>query len=485
MHMLTVLSLSTGDINLLTAGALKTLKEAKRLVLRTERHPVVRWLSENEIAYESLDALYEQAETFDAFNQSAAQYLAEAAEESDVVYGVTDAAMDATVTTLAEILRDGGALQTMPGISHANRCLAMAKADMLDIRLSSAEKFLAADDIDPSVSCFLAELHSKPCAGACKIKLMQLLDDQTPISFFWGDEEGRLHREDIPLFELDRQAQYDHLTACLYVAAPLTQRKRFGVNDLCSVMTRLRSKSGCPWDQEQTHESLLPNLLEESYEYIEAVREADAPHMCEELGDVLLQVIFHATIARQTGEFDLNDVATGITAKLIERHPHVFSTVKADTPEEVLANWEQIKRKQRGLNSVADAMDNVSAGLSALLRASKVQHKAAKVGFDFPDAKAALEKVTEESGEVLACLNGQEALEEELGDLLFSVVNVCRLCGVNPDIALYTAVNKFISRFRGMENTLKSEGKSMEHLTLKEMDVYWVKEKHISNQVPS
>jgi tetrapyrrole methylase family protein/MazG family protein len=202
--------------------------------------------------------------------------------------------------------------------------------------------------------------------------------------------------------------------------------------------------------------------------------------MCEELGDVLLQVMFHAVIAAQCGEYDLHDVTTAITGKLIERHPHVFGSVQANTASEVLDNWEQIKRKQRGIDTVAGAMDNVPKGLSPAMRAAKVQHKAAKVGFDFPDVRAALEKIPEEYREVLECLLQNTDPEEELGDLLFSAVNVCRLSGINPDIALSAAVNKFIHRFRGLENAVKSDGKSIEDLTLNEMDVYWVKEKHIS-----
>ena len=480
MFTLTILSVSTGDTSLLTAGALDALKSAKRIILRTRRHPVSLWLSQSSIPYESLDDLYDRADTFDSFNESASRYITDAAEAGETVYAVADASMDSTVSTLLEQAWDPDTIRLLPGISHADRCIAMSKQDLQDVRLTSAETFLHADDLNPRISCFLAELHSRACAGACKIKLMKLLDDQTPIRFFTGGETGELRMDTMPLYALDRQERYDHMTACLYIAAPLETRRRFGMEDLHTVMRRLRARDGCPWDQEQTHESLLPNLLEESYEFIDAVRERDGGHMCEELGDVLLQVIFHAVIGGQCGEFDLYDVTTAVTGKLIERHPHVFGTVKADTASQVLENWENIKRRQRGIESVADAMDNVSTGLSAGMRAAKVQHKAAKVGFDFPDAGGALSKVLEEYHEILSCIRDGQDPEEELGDLLFSAVNACRLCGVNPDIALYASVNKFIRRFRGMENQAKSEGKSIGDLTLSEMDVYWLKEKHIS-----
>ena len=170
-------------------------------------------------------------------------------------------------------------------------------------------------------------------------------------------------------------------------------------------------------------------------------------------------------------------MTTAITGKMIERHPHIFGTVKADTSAQVLDNWDAIKRKQRGIRTVAQAMEDVSTGLSATMRAAKVQHKAAKVGFDFPDAASALSKVHEEASEVQECLDKNIDPEMELGDLFFSIVNVCRLCQKNPDIALSTSTNKFIDRFRRLENSVEKAGKSIEDLTLSEMDVYWEAEK--------
>ena len=281
----------------------------------------------------------------------------------------------------------------------------------------------------------------------------------------------------IPLFELDRQPNYDHLTACFVPPVAMESRSRFDMDDLVAVMTRLRAPDGCPWDKEQTHESLLTNLLEESYEFIGAVRDGDIDHMYDELGDVLLQVVFHAEIARQHGNFDITDVTTAITGKMIERHPHIFGTVRADTSAQVLDNWEAIKRSQRGIRSVAEAMEDVSRGLSPTMRADKIQHKAAKVGFDFPDAVSALQKVYEEADEVRKCLVRGEDPEMELGDLFFSAANVCRLCKRNPDIALSASTDKFINRFRNMEKSIQKAGKSIEHLTLSEMDVYWESEK--------
>jgi len=199
--------------------------------------------------------------------------------------------------------------------------------------------------------------------------------------------------------------------------------------------------------------------------------------MYDELGDVLLQVVFHAEIARQHGTFDIEDVTTAIVQKMVERHTHIFGAAKADTAAQVLSNWDAIKRSQRGITTHAQAMEDVSGGLSATMRADKVQRKAAKVKFDFPDALSALAKVYEEADEVRQCLTQGEDPEMELGDLLFAAVNVCRLLKKNPDIALFSSTDKFIDRFRKMENSIRKAGKSIEHLTLSEMDVYWEAEK--------
>lgn len=475
MNTITVLSVSTGDASLLTLGAVQAMESAGTLVLRTCRHPLVHWLDQRGIPFETLDPLYDQSEDFDAFNRAAAEKLVSLAHDRDVLYAVPDVTTDATVSVLRAF--PGVLLIVLPGVSHVDRCLALLDQPVPSgLRRYTAEVFRTAR-ISPEESLLLCELHSRECAGECKLRLSSLLPDEHPVTFFTGSESGGLLKTEIPLYELDRQPGYDHLTACYVPAAPLEKRKRFDMDDLVTVMKRLRSPNGCPWDKEQTHESLLTNLLEESYEFIGAVRDGDIDHMYDELGDVLLQVVFHAEIARQHGDFDITDVTTAISQKMIERHPHIFGNVKADTAEQVLDNWEAIKRSQRGLSSVSAAMRDVSTGLSPSMRAEKVQRKAAKIGFDFPDALSALAKVHEEAEEVRECLTQSQNPEEELGDLFFSAVNVCRLCKKNPDIALATSVDKFINRFERMEYLAKSAGKSIEDLTLSEMDVYWEAEK--------
>ncbi len=476
MKKITVIPLGTGQEEGLTLGALNALKAAKHLVLRTERHPLVPFLKKQGIAYTSLDSLYEECEDFDVFHRAVAVRLMEMSAEEEVAYGVSDPAMDQSVMALARLKPREQALEVLAGVSHADRCLAMLPLQSPSVRIFAAAEFIGAR-VSPNEPLLLCELHSRECAGDCKLQLLELLPADTQVTFFTGGAKGELSAATIPLCEMDRQGRYDHMAACYIPAVPMTARERYDMDDLVAVMKRLRGVGGCPWDREQTHETLLTNLLEECYEFIGAVREDDPDHMYDELGDVLLQVAFHAEIGRQHGDFDILDVTTAICRKMIERHTHIFGTAKADTAEQVLDNWEAIKRRQRGISSTAEAMRDVSTGLSALLRAWKVQHKAAKVGFDFASAEDALQKVEEEACEVRECLQDKINPEKELGDLFFAIVNVCRLCDKNPDIALFSATNHFISRFERMEKAIKNDGKCVKDLTLSEMDVYWESEK--------
>ena len=473
MHQLTIVTLGTGGEMFLTRGVERALREAQCVVLRTERHPMAAFLQAEGIAYESLDALYESCEDFDLFNHKAAQQVLAMCKEQPVCYAVSDASFDTTVAAIQKEKPSSAKVTVLPGVSHAERCLSMLENHADALRLYTAEAFLPAR-VSPQEDLLLLEVHSRECAGECKLKLLDLMPEETQITFITGSEQtGELKRKTIALYEMDRQKGYDHLAAVYVPSVPMLERTRFNMDDLMAVVAKLRAPDGCPWDREQTHESLLPDLLEESYEYIQAVRDNDVDHMYDELGDVLLQIALHTQIAIEHGDFTIDDVTSAICYKMIERHTHVFGQVKADTAEDVLNNWEAFKREQRGIQTHAQAMEEVSLGLSSLLRAYKVQKKARKVGFDFDGALDALAKVHEEADEIRENIENGEDPEMELGDLFFAAVNVCRLCKKDPDIALTASTNKFIKRFKNMENVIKTAGKSLEDLTLSEMDVYW------------
>lgn len=243
---------------------------------------------------------------------------------------------------------------------------------------------------------------------------------------------------------------------------------------LRAIMHRLRAPGGCPWDAEQTHESLVSNLVEETYETVDTIHRGDHDHLKEELGDLLLQVVFHSELAEEAGRYNLDDVARGISDKLVRRHPHVFAASGASNTDEVLRQWDEIKRAEKG-HEEKPYLHGVGKGLPALMRAAKLQKKASKVGFDWPDEAGVLGKVREETAELEAAIEAgdEAAAREELGDLMFSLVNLARFRGVDPEVLMTEANAKFERRFDLMEDALKSRGVALGDASLDEMEAAW------------
>lgn len=254
-----------------------------------------------------------------------------------------------------------------------------------------------------------------------------------------------------------------------------TFKEKYDVYDLVDVIRILRSEGGCPWDIEQTHESIKKNLIEETYETIEAINKKDATMLREELGDVLMQVIFHSQIETEKGVFDINDVADENCKKMIERHPHVFGKVNVESVDDVLTNWDAIKRKTKGQKSTSQAIDSVPRELPALMRADKIQSKAAKAGLDWDSADGALDKLTEEIAELKeAIANGdKDNINEELGDVLFSAVNVSRFVDIDAEESLTASTDKFVSRFKTVEKLAAERGIDMKSSSLEALDKLW------------
>ena len=247
-------------------------------------------------------------------------------------------------------------------------------------------------------------------------------------------------------------------------------KESYDLRDFVALVSYLRSPNGCPWDQVQTHESIRRNFLEETYEACEAIDAGDLVHMREELGDVLMQVLFHTDIEREAGHFDIDDVADAACKKLVYRHPHVFRRDDPDTPD-----WDTMKQRERAQTTTAEAMDSVARSLPALWRCDKIQAKAAKTGFEWPDVHAALDKVDEETRELCAAVasGDTEAIGDELGDLLFAAVKVARFAGIDPEQAAHAACEKFIRRFSTMETAAANDGTALEQCTLEQMLTLW------------
>lgn len=245
--------------------------------------------------------------------------------------------------------------------------------------------------------------------------------------------------------------------------------------ELAQVMDKLRSPDGCPWDREQDHVSLKPYLLEEAYEVLEAIELGDMHKLAEELGDLLLQIVFHAQVAKEQGNFDLTEPLRQIITKMKRRHPHVFGDVQVESSQQVLRNWEEIKAQERGGEEKGSLLDSVPRNMPALMQACKVQAKAARVGFDWDDITGAWAKVTEEKAELEGAIAGgdKRKISEELGDLLFAIVNVARFLEVEPESALLSTVMKFRRRFAYIEKQAQASGRELNSYSLQELDCWW------------
>ena len=265
-----------------------------------------------------------------------------------------------------------------------------------------------------------------------------------------------------------------------------TQKDHYGIEDLREIVRLLRSPGGCPWDKEQDHQSIRNDFLEEAYEAVEAIDLLDMDLMREELGDVLLQVVFHCTLAEEEKAFDFEAVCDEICKKLIVRHPHVFGDVKADDTATVLKNWDAIKKETKGQETYADTLNSVAKSLPALARAQKVGKRAARAGMDFDNTEAAFDCVRAERSELQAAIAAGDKgmMEEELGDLLFSCVNTARHLGIDAEEALTKATNKFISRFADTEQLVIADGKKMPEMSIEELDVYWENAKEQQRLAP-
>ncbi len=268
----------------------------------------------------------------------------------------------------------------------------------------------------------------------------------------------------------------------LLVAVDFEIKDKYNINDLIQLVKVLRAPNGCPWDREQTHESIKKNFIEETYEVIEAINKKDCESLKEELGDVLLQVALHSEMERENGTFDFDDVANDICQKLVIRHPHVFGELSASNEKEALQNWDEVKLKTKGIKKQSDSMIKVPREFPALMRAQKIQQKAAKAGFDWDDKNGAIEKLFEEINELQEALSkgNKFDIEDEFGDVLFSCVNVARFIDVDSEEALTGATDKFMNRFIEVEKLAQEQGVDMKNSSIEELDILWDKAKIIT-----
>lgn len=492
------------DLFIIQAGAelYPALKElflgAEARFVQTLEHPFIKRLGLPE-AVPSMDDLYLNSEDYDELNRAIAGRVIEAAEfMANGDYGdhiPCEGRRYAAYLTLGRInpdllaamreIADAGSvnIEVLPFVSFAESAYAAA----LSCGLIDASDYLTelpANRLrsipDTEALYAITEIDSPLTASEVKLTLSEYYPDEYEVRFALPAPEGPMYEiKTRKLFEIDQMKEYDAASVLLVPPAKDIDLPRHSVEGLMDVMRILRAPGGCPWDAEQTHESLKKNLLEECYEVIDAIDRNDPDDLCEELGDLLMQIAFHVVIEEERASFTLRDVATGIANKMIFRHPHVFGSVHVENSDEVLVNWEKLKKEEKHQESVASAMDSVPRSFPSLLRAYKIQKKAADVGFDWSCAEEALPKVYEEADEVMDALNEDDKarIEDELGDLFFAAVNVARLKKVDPDLALTQATDKFERRFKLTEQLIMKDGKRFEDMTLPEMDEYWEKAK--------
>jgi tetrapyrrole methylase family protein/MazG family protein len=513
--------LGPGGIEHVTVGVLRRLGLGGRLFVRTRRHPAVADLEAMGFACESMDDLYETIPDYDTLYRTIAERLVAAAQgrydgvvgppprrwgeqpaalDREIIYAVPGhptVAEDSVHLAVALAQEAGVLVEVVPGLSWLDAAWAELRLDPTGRR-----GLAVVDALDDSVpfqaarSYLVSHVYHPLVAGALKIRLMEAFPDDHRVTVLRAGAATGERRAEVPLRELDRLPWLDHL-ASVWVparaaageptpgepasAGPAPRRSAYPLDSLVGVMARLRGEDGCPWDREQTHQSLKPYAVEEAYEVWDAVDDGDPEKLCDELGDLLLQVVFQAQIADEAGTFDLNGVVRGIVAKLVRRHPHVFGDVTVSDAGEVVMNWERIKRSEEVPQGRRSALEGIPRHLPSLLTAGKIQEKAARAGFEWPSLGAAARKVWEEAREVRraygACRRpvaaGAEAevkaearvrLEEEVGDLLFAVVNVARMLHVNAEAALRRTVVKFARRLEVLEELARAEGKQLSQL---------------------
>ncbi len=445
---MTVIALGPGDPALLTVEALQRMKKAGRLILRTGKHAAAGYLRDCSVPFETLDLFYDEADDFDQLNRMIVQYLCGLeAETEDLYYAVPFPSTDETVRGLSA---EGLALTVYPGVDYTG--VYMAKALQTGLRVGGGIRAVTASDLamlgpDPSCPLLISEINSRIHAGEIKLKLLEIYPDNWKVLL--GDRV-------IPLSELDRQERYDHTSCVLVPAGGMDERERFVLRDLVDIMARLRDPwDGCPWDREQTHASLKRYLVEEAYEVLDTIDSEDSERMADELGDVLFQIVFHAQIGKEFGEFTLEDVITAICRKMIHRHPHIFPDKRSGETMKEAPDWEKLKAQEKHLTSRASVLEDLPRTFPALLRAAKAADKIR--GWE-PGTEEILS--TDALTEMITRAQETPGPEREtlIGRALFTLAAISARLGVMPESTLNQTVDEVISRYRAGEES-NADGK--------------------------
>ena len=475
--MIEIVGLGPGDESMLTDEAKNVLMHASVLMLRTERHPTVDWLNKQKIPYQSFDTFYETASDFETLYDQIALSVLEAAKiQGDVVYAVPGHPLigEDSVQRILFLAKEA----ELPTKIVRSPSFIEPMMEAVGVNLSEGLQIWNAYTLDrfrpdPRLPQIIYQVDSQVAASDVKLRLMDFYPDEHSVSVVRSVGTEELSVEWMPLFEIDRH-EHDVLTSLFVPSLPL--EREHGLYGLVDIISALRSPEGCPWDKEQTHESLKKFALEEVYELVDAVETGDPDKLCEELGDVLLQVMLHAEIANEDGLFNIDDVSAIQSEKLIRRHPHVFSGLEVRDSAEVLHNWDLIKTAEKGEEARhSSILEGVPQAMPALMRAMEISKRVARVGFEWQNIDGVFDKIEEEQHELReAFQSGDKArTKDELGDLLFAIVNLARHMKIDPEEALRHMILRFVDRFITMEDKATLNGRNLRTLTPEEWDDLW------------
>ena len=473
---ITLLGLGPGDPALLTRQAWHLLETLPEIYLRTRQHPAVAGLPPT-MQIHSFDDIYEKEQTFEhVYAHIVAQVIELGRRPQGVVYAVPGHPFIAEATC-PEIARQaaqaGLPVRIIEGMSFLEPTFTALAIDPLP-HTAIVDALLLAEALvppfPPDAPVLIAQIHSTSVASDVKLTLMEIYPDEHPVKLVHAaGSEGQIV-ETLPLYEIDRSPNIGLLTT-LYLP-PMQPGTSFEAFQ--EIIARLRAPDGCPWDQEQTHQTLRSHLLEETYEALSAMDADDPVHMGEEFGDLLLQIVLHAQIASESGEFRMAQVIKGIYDKIVRRHPHVFADWQVDGVSSVLQNWEKLKAAERENNgeSQKGLLDGVALALPALTQAQEIQGRAARVGFDWPNIQGVVDKICEECAEFVNAPDEPSRMAE-IGDLLFALVNLARRCEIDAESALRETNLRFRRRFAHIEQNARQQGRALSDLSLDEMEALW------------
>lgn len=469
MYKITAIGLGNekGDI---TLNAYEIIKSGVKLIVRTNLAASYNAVKDIVGNVESLDYVYEKSRNFDTLNKNLAKEVISLAQHSDVAYLVDGSAVEDN--SVKEILKRYKNTDVISGVSAGAKCLEKIKV------ADSGYTVISAYDVKylrfATCPLIVYAIDTVTTASNVKLVLSDLIGEETDVIV--ASNSGV---EKIKLYQLDRLKTYGYDCSVYIKKLELTEKQRFDFGDLLEVLERLRGENGCPWDKVQTPKSVEKNLIEETYELIDAIEDEDDDKIIEETGDVLLQVAFQIIFGEESATFTPSDVLSGICYKLISRHTHVFGKDKAVDESSALDVWNKNKAVEKGYENGTEYLKAVPRNFPAVMRAEKVSSRAGKRNLDFTELKEVFDKLDEEITELkTAVKNGDsEEIKEECGDLLFTAVNVLRKLGVEGETSLNSATDKFISRFEKLEKAVINDGKDMKDLTPAEIDVYYRKSK--------